>query len=107
MELADRLQLRQRFDLRAHFGVDQDLAVVRMVKEAGGEIGERSRRGILQTALESDAAERGKAMGDPDPEAKSVTTRAPACGEFCNAVAQRERHLHGVCPWSYPRQRII
>ena len=56
-EFANCFHLRQRFDLGVHFCIDQNLAIERLIAEAGGEICDRSGHGILETSLVADAPE--------------------------------------------------
>src|SRR5262249_9733524 len=71
-QLPGRLGVDQMFDSRLHLAVDQDLAVAALAAEARGEVHDCADRGVVEAALEADAAERCEALRDADAEAELV-----------------------------------
>ena len=51
----------------------QDLPRLGAGAEPGGEVGDTADRGVVETALEADPAERRVTLRDPDAEAEVVT----------------------------------
>src|SRR4029453_2221303 len=106
-EFAYCFQLRQRFDLGVHFCIDQNLAIERLIAEAGGEICDRSGHGILETSLVANASECRIAVGGADTEAKIMAVSLPLGGYLCDSVAHLKSHFHSPCRWSGTWQRIV
>src|SRR5262245_52959639 len=90
-----------------HLGIDQDLAVARLVAQARGQIRDRSGRRILESPLETDASEGRISVGYADPEAELMAVGAPRGGERCNLVAHLGCHPYGAQRWLRTRQRIV
>ena len=92
-EFAYCFQLRKRFDLGVHFCIDQNLAIERLIAEAGGEICDRSGHGILETSLVANAPECRIAVGDTYTEAKIMAVSHPLGGYLCDSVAHLKRPI--------------
>ena len=75
---------------------DQDLSRRRARAQARGEVRDRAERAVVVAPLEADAAERGVAGLDPDPECELGAAAAPARHELLEPLAQRDREAHGL-----------
>jgi hypothetical protein len=70
-----------RLDLRKNARRDEDLVVFRLPTQAGGEIGHRTDRAVIETPLEPDGPDGRVAARNADPETECVAALLPAAGE--------------------------
>src|SRR5262245_34250136 len=76
-ELLERLSLDQRLDRAISTLGNEDLAALGLVAQPGGQVGDRSDRGIVEAALETDPPQGGIAHGNADGEIEPVATPLP------------------------------
>src|SRR3954471_18421973 len=81
-----------RTGFRGHRAVDQDLAVGGFGTKAGRQVAHGADRGVVETALEADPAERRDAFRAPDAKAEPVAFPLPVPGQVGHAPAHRHRH---------------
>jgi hypothetical protein len=106
-EPADRLGLCKLLDRREYLAVNQDLSVFRLGAQSRGKIDDRAVGRIVEPALATDAAERGVAVGDADPESELVTQLAPVSRKRGSVVVHRDGEPNGAQRRIDTWQRII
>jgi hypothetical protein len=81
-----------RFDVFLHFRKqslrNEDLAARRLVREAGGEVRDRTEGCVVRASFETNLAARRIAEGDPDPEIEVVPSLPPVRHKLGHLLAQ-------------------
>src|SRR5205814_7769867 len=106
-DVADLLEAGHRLDRAGHALADQDLAVLGLVAEPGGNIADCADRGVVDPLGKADLAQRCKALGDADAEADLAAAPAPIGLQPTNLLAHLDRHAHGALGRVGTGQRVV
>src|SRR5258706_12792279 len=95
-KLSNRLDLYPGLGLGEDPRRDQDLAIACLAAKARREIGDRTDRSIVETALEPYRAYRRIAACDANTEPQHVAMLLPALDETDHGLAHAQRHAYGL-----------
>jgi hypothetical protein len=93
LELTHWLDLHGVLDLHQHSRTAEDLSGLRLITQPRGDVGRSADSGVIETPLEADCAERGKAVRYADAEANVAPEPTPPIGKFKFREAEAGRDL--------------